>query len=342
MDAKSLHARYPIVDGHADSVERFLEDPAAFFSVSEQGHLDSVRLRAAQQNLQVMAVFTPPDRTDLAALQYVLDFVDAFHRILDSEANARLDPPYLEVRSRAELQRASRPGAYGLLLFLEGASPLRGRLSNLRSFFRLGVRGVTLTHNHDNEAARGCYAEGEGRGLTEFGRQLVTEMNRLGMVLDLAHSNEDTFWQALELSSQPPIDSHTGLRHFSDTPRELAARNLSDAQLQALARKGGVACIDFVPDHLKRRERKEGQEPEPATIADVVRNILHAAEVAGIDHVGLGSDWDGFAETVRGLEQVSALPGLTEALIREGLSEEQIAKVLGLNLLRVLSAVLPP
>ncbi len=336
-----LHGSTPIIDGHADTVGRFLDDPEAFYREPAEGQpprgrLDGPRLRQVKQNIQVMAVYTPPGQRDLAALQYALDFIHGFRRILAAPANAALDPPFRHLLTRADLRQACRPGRYGFLLFLEGASPLRGNLGNLHTFHRLGVRGITLTHNHDNEAAMGCFAEGEGRGLTPFGRELIAEMDRLGMVLDLAHANESVFWQALELASRPVIDSHTGLRRFRDSPR-----NLSDAQARAVAEKGGVVCIDFVPGHLKAREKKEGEQPEPVTLPEVVRSIAAAVEVAGIDHVGLGSDWDGFPEPVAGLEDVSRLPRLTEALLREGFSAEQTARILGLNLLRVLEGILP-
>ncbi len=336
-----LHARIPLIDGHADTIGRFLDDPEAFFrepppGEPAQGHLDGPRLRRVRQNVQVMAVYTPPEQRDLAALQYALDFIDGFRRILAAPANAALDPPFRHLLTRDDLRRAGVPGRYGFLLFLEGASPLRGSLRNLRTFFELGVRGITLTHNHDNEAAMGCFAEGEGRGLTPFGRELIGEMERLGMAVDLAHSNESVFWEALALATRPVIDSHTGLRRFWDHPR-----NLSDAQVRALADRGGVVCIDFVPDHLKALDRSAGRPPGPATLEDVVRSIAHAVEVAGTDHVGLGSDWDGFAETVSGLEDAAKLPDLTAALLREGFTEEQVAAVLGGNLLRVLGEVLP-
>jgi membrane dipeptidase len=206
---------------------------------------------------------------------------------------------------------------------MEGASPLRGSLKNLDLFRRLGVRGITLTHNYDNEAAHGCFAEDKGRGLTTFGRELVKEMTARGMVIDLAHSNEDVFWETMDLAKGPVIDSHTGLRVFWDHPR-----NLTDRQAVAIAKSGGVVCIDFLPDHLATR----ADPKDPVGIDQVVRVIMHTAEVAGIDAVGLGADWDGFEGPIVGLEECAQLPRLTDALIDAGLGEEDIAKVLGGNL----------
>jgi membrane dipeptidase len=331
LNAREIHARHPVIDGHADSILRYLDKPEGFFADERKGHLDSKRLRETGQNVQIMALYTPPDRAGLEALQYALDFIHAFNAILDSPLNADLVPPYAHIRTPKDLSAACAPGAFGFLLFMEGASPLRGSLKNLDLFRRLGVRGITLTHNHDNEAARGCFAEGKGRGLTEFGRALVKEMNARGIAIDLAHSNEDVFWETMELARKPVIDSHTGLRRFWDHPR-----NLSDAQATAISRSGGVVCIDFLPDHLATRA-----DPEvPVGIDQVVRVIEHAAQVAGIDHVGLGADWDGFEGPIVGLEDCAQLPRLTEALIAAGFAEADIAKVLGGNLQRALSAAM--
>lgn len=325
-----LHRRAAIIDGHADSICRYLSDPDGFFGDKRQGHLDSRRLRETGQNVQIMAVYTPPEQQDLAALQYALDFLHAINAVLDSPSNARLRPPYRRILSAGDMADACRPGAFGFLLFLEGASPLRGNMKNLDLFHRLGIRGITLTHNHDNEAARGCFAEGEGRGLTPFGKELVREMDRRGITIDLAHSNESTFWDTMALARRPVIDSHTGLRAFWDHPR-----NLRDDQLDAIARTGGVVCIDFIPDHLA------GPRAEPKKrvgIDQVVRVISHAVERVGINHVGLGADWDGFEETIEGLEDCAQLPRLTEALLTAGFAEGDVAKILGGNLLRALSA----
>ena len=207
----------------------------------------------------------------------------------------------------------------------------QSHFKNLDHFFCLGVRGITITHNHDNEAARGCLAEGEGRGLTGFGREFVRAMEERHMVIDLAHANEKVFWDVVEIARGPLIDSHTGLRRFWDHPR-----NLDDAQLAAIARTGGVACIDFVPDHLETR----ADPRNPVQIVQVVRVIRAASECAGIDAVGLGSDWDGFGETVEGLAECTALPRLAEAMAADGFRDEEIAKVFGGNLLRALGRIL--
>jgi membrane dipeptidase len=327
--ARAIHAMRPAIDGHADSMWRYLSDPGGFFGDRRLGHLDSRRLRETGQNVQVMAIYTPPEHTGDAALRYGLDFLHAIDAMLDSPLNGTLTPPYRRILAASDLEQACRPGGFGFLLFLEGASPLNGSLSNLELFHQKGIRGITITHNHDNEAARGCFAEGADRGLTAFGREMVAAMDRLGMTVDLAHSNEDAFWDVIACAHRPLIDSHTGLRVFWDHPR-----NLRDEQVKAIAATGGVVCIDFLPDHLCRR-------PEPKQrmgLDQVVRVITHAVETAGIDHVGLGADWDGFEETVEGLEDCAQLPRLTAALLDARYSDADAAKIIGGNLKRALAA----
>ena len=313
-----------IIDGHADTIERFLGDPDAFHRRSSQGHLDGPRMRDAGLNVQIMAVYTPPKHADLAALQYALDFIHAYHAVLESPLNS---PAIRPVLAPADLDAACLPGAHGFLLFIEGASPLRGNMKNLDAFFRLGVRGITITHNHDNEAARGCLAEGENLGLTAFGRDLVREMQDRGVVVDLAHANERAFLDVVSLARKPVIDSHTVLRRFWDHQR-----NLTDEQVLAVAKTGGVVCIDFVPDHILDR----ADRTVTVKIADVVRVIVYAVEKAGIDHVGIGADWDGFPENIEGLEGVTGMSRLRDALSAGGMSDGDIEKIFGQNMLRAL------
>jgi len=330
--------RHMAIDGHADTIERYLVDPRGFFGTGRLGHLDSARLRETGQNVQVMAVFTPPEHAGEAAERYAADFIRAYDAVLDSDENRALDPPWLRILARADLERACRSGGFGFVLFMEGASPLRGRLDTLDRFFALGVRGLTLTHNHDNEAARGCYAEGPDAGLSAFGRELVVALEERGMVIDLAHANDATIRDTLAIARGPVIDSHTGLRAFHGaSPPRLRARALDDEHARAIADRGGVVCIDFLPDHLKG----PGVPGRRVGLDDLVQVIAHTVDVAGVDGVGLGSDWDGFSgEMVEGLEDASRLPGLVAGLDATGFHDEAVAKILGGNLRRVLGSVL--
>jgi len=331
--------RHPAIDAHADTIERYLANPAGFYGAGRLGHLDAARLRETGQNVQVMAVYTPPDRSGDAAYRYAVDFIRAYEAILDAEENRTLDPPWHRILGRADLERACRPGGFGFLLFLEGSSPLRGRLEDLDRFFALGVRGLTLTHNHDNEAARGCFAGGPDAGLTPFGRELVAALEARGMAIDLAHANAATIRDTLGVARGPVIDSHTGLRVFhAGSHPHLRARALGDDEARAIADTGGVVCLDFLPDHLK------GPRPAGRRVGldDLVEVLRHAIDVAGIEGVGLGSDWDGFGgEPVVGLEDAACLPGLVAALDAAGFADDAVAKILGGNLRRALGSVLP-
>jgi membrane dipeptidase len=331
--------RHAVIDGHADTIERYLADPLGFFGSGRQGHLDGARLRETGQNVQVMAVYTPADLTGEAAERYALDFIRAYDAVLDSEENRALEPPFIRVLGRNDLERACRPGGFGFLLSMEGASPLHGSLEALDRFFALGVRGLTLTHNHDNEASRGCFADGPDAGLTAFGRELVGALPARGMVIDLAHANDALIHDTLAIARSPVIDSHTGLRAFHRaSPRELRARALEDEEARAIAETGGVVCIDFRPDHLKA----PGEPGRRVRLDDLVEVVAHAVDVAGIDGVGLGSDWDGFGgEPVEGLEDASRLPALVAALEAAGFSDAGVAKIVGGNLRRALGSVLP-
>jgi membrane dipeptidase len=278
-----------------------------------------------------MAVYTPPEYTDYKGLQFALDLIEGIYFFLTSEKNKALESPYMSVTTKEELEVCCRPGNRGFMLFVEGGTPLRGSIKNLHSFYQLGVRGMTITHNFDNELAKGCFSEESKRGLTEFGRQAVQRMDELGMVIDLAHSNESTFWETLELTKNPVIDSHTGLRHYVDFPR-----NLTDEQVKAVGRNGGVVCLSFLP-----AQHKEGTDKgAEVTVSDIADAVFRVIDLAGIDHVGLGSDWDGFGGLVKGLEDIAGLSNLTEEFIRRKMSEEDIAKILGANMIRVFNTVL--
>jgi membrane dipeptidase len=276
-------------------------------------------------------------------------------------------------RSAADIRRAVARGQLASLMGLEGGHIIEGRLAALRSFYRLGVRYMTLTHSFNTE-----WADSSGTtdpvaprhgGLTDFGEHVVREMNRLGMMVDVSHVSDETFWDALATSRAPLIASHSSARGVTDHPR-----NLSDEMLGALAARGGVAMLNFYSAyiHAPTRERvraffAEHREaldaiwrvpeltlwerhararafyaahPVPRAPLDALLDHFdHAIRVAGADHVGLGADWDGVASMPEGLEDVSRLPVLTHGLLARGHSPATVRKVLGENLLRVMSEV---
>ncbi len=331
MNAQQINKSYPIIDGHADTFWRFKDNPLNFFSGENSLHIDHSRFKASGENCQIMAIYTPPEYTDYKGLQFALDLIEGIYYFLESEKNKALESPYMSVASKNELDVCCRPGNRGFLLFIEGGTPLRGSIKNLHTFYQLGVRGMTITHNFDNELAKGCFSEEADRGLTDFGRETVKRMDELGMVIDLAHSNESTFWETLELTENPVIDSHTGLRHYVDFPR-----NLKDEQVKAVGENNGVVCLSFLP-----AQHKEGTDNgAEVTVSDITDAVFRVIDLAGIDHVGLGSDWDGFGGLVTGLEDISGLINLTEEFIARGLTEADIAKILGGNMIRVFKSVL--
>jgi len=193
--------------------------------------------------------------------------------------------------------------------------------------FRLGIRSLGLTWNHQNQLATGVGKGVQGEGLTTFGRQVVREMNNLGMVIDLAHINEAGFYDAVCESSEPVIVSHSNARALCDHPR-----NLSDEQLRKIKEADGVIGLNFYPEFVSA---------EKATISKLIDHFVHIAEVAGIDHLGIGSDFDGIDQVIPDLEDVTKVPRLIGELSKHGFSAADIEKITSKNFLRVLNKVLP-
>jgi membrane dipeptidase len=267
-------------------------------------------------------------------------------------------------RTADEILAARKQGKIAALIGIEGGHAIEDSLDKLREFFQFGARYMTLTHSNTNNWAdsSGDISRANVKhhgGLTDFGRQVVNEMNRLGMIVDVSHVADDTFWDVMETSRAPVIASHSSCRAISRAPR-----NMTDDMIRALAKKGGVIQINFACSFLKDASRttlaaerrklmtgcaedmdrcrelveKDRRFPR-ATIADVVAHIDHAVKVGGIDAVGIGSDFDGIDCTPVGLEDVSKFPSLTRALLERGYTEEQIRKISGGNTLRVMREV---
>jgi len=253
--------------------------------------------------------------------------------------------------SAAEIEAAHRQGKIAALIGIEGGHAIEDDPRLLRDFYALGVRYITLTHTNTNNWAD---SSGDMRdravkhhdGLTDLGRDIIAEMNRLGMMVDISHVADKTFWDALAVSRAPLIASHSSCRSIANVPR-----NMTDEMIVALAKKGGVVQINFNCGFLsqksadayedqRRRGVKEGAMKEyPATLTDVVEHIDHVVKIAGIGAVGIGSDFDGVTCTPAGLDDVSKFPNLTRALLEKGYSTEDIRKIYGGNTLRLMRAV---
>ncbi|HLT59379.1 MAG: dipeptidase [Limnochordales bacterium] len=320
--AHAFHQRCFVVDAHCDTALR-LADGASLSGGDGAGHVDLPRLLAGGVDLQFFALWVDARQRRSGFAVRCLDLLDAVVREVERH-HQHLSP----ILTSQDLRKAAEEGKIGVLLSIEGGEALEGNLAALRAFHRLGVRAMGLTWNGRNDLADGVDEGAAGGGLTRFGRAVVREMNRLHMVVDVSHLAEAGFWHVLELSEHPVIASHSNARALCDHPR-----NLTDQQIRALAGQGGVIGINFCSEFL----RAGGG----ATVDDVVRHIDHIVDLVGPGHVGLGSDYDGIDAPPAGLEDVSCLPRLTEALLARGYDEESVQGILGGNFLRVLQQILP-
>lgn len=320
-------------------------------------HTDFPKLAEGRLGMQFWSVYVPCQFEGHSAVTAVLEQIEIVHQMLERY------PDRLKLVDTAdEAEAAFRDGKIASLLGAEGGHSIAESLGVLRILRRLGVRYMTLTHNYNTTWADSGTDEPAHGGLTEFGRDVVREMNKIGMLVDLSHVAPSTMRDALKVSSAPVIFSHSSCVAVNDHPR-----NIPDDVLETLAAKDGVAMMTFVPGfisprvavweaelceemtaagddyrNLDRRTKfvavRGGPEKPKATVADVVAHIEHAREVAGVDHIGLGGDYDGVATLPVGLEDVSTYPVLFAALLERGWSEEDCAKLAGRNTLRVLRA----
>ncbi len=330
MDAMELHRNALVWDAHRDVAyeapltERFLQR----WMIGVDLHLP--RLAQGGINVQTFALCVGPEICRDYAAQ-ALKELDQVFTILDAHRNDAV----LVTRTTEALE-AKRLGKIAVFLSFEGAEPILTDLGLLRIFYRLGLRAMSLTWNYRNEAADGGYEGREGGGLSKLGSDIVKEMNRLGMVIDLAHATPQTMRDVLRVSNQPVIHSHGGVRAINYEHQ----RTLDDELLEQIARNGGVFCATTVPRAISMRT-------EDATLEKYLDVIDHAVKVMGADHVGLGADFDVYQSHLpyaiggwlKGLEEADKWPEITAGLLRRGYSEDAIRKILGENLLRVYGQV---
>jgi membrane dipeptidase len=323
-EARALHEAHPAIDLHADTLmwsrwigydlakhHRPFFPAAAFF-----GHVDVPRLAAGGIGAQFFGLVSLPfaKRGHVRAIDEQIDVLDG--HIAQGDGRLR------KVRSADDVERAGRDGVTGALLGIEGAHGLDGDLDRVDHFARRGVRYLGLLHFSSNEAGYPAYGAGrsDGNGLTRWGAELVRRCEAASVIVDLAHINRPGFLQACEMATRPPIVSHTGV-----ASAHAHWRNIDDEQIRAVAKRGGVVGIIFCPRFL-------GGD----SVDDVVRHLRHVIDVGGEDTPALGSDWDGMIVPTPALCDAAHLPLLTDALLRAGLGEKTIAKVLRHNTLRVL------
>jgi len=323
VDTTKLHQDSVIFDGHCDTLLDILSGKRKFGERSVDGHIDLPRLREGGVTAQVFAVYLEDQYLPAGAVKQTLRVLDVLHR----ELAAHPDTFTLATKA-ADIRAAKRAGKVAAVAGLEGAEALEGDLGTLRMFYRLGVRLLTVAWSRRNQAADGVGESRTGGGLTTFGLQMVQECNKLGILLDISHLAPAGVRDVLEASTQPIIASHSNAYALCGHPR-----NLTDEQLLAVANKGGVVCVVFVPSFVTA-DRKD------ASLEKLLDHIDHIVRVAGVDHVGLGSDFDGFSPPPPvGLEDVTHLPGITAGLVQRGYSEAHVRKILGENFLRVFRQV---
>lgn len=355
-----------LIDTHVDVPDRLEGKWADVTGRTEDGDFDYERARRGGLDIPFMSIYTS-GASEAQGTSYELA-----NRLIDRvEALAGRAPgKFAIVRTPEEALAAKESGLIGLALGMENGSPIDGKLENLAFFRDRGVSYVTLTHSLSNHIADSSYDEHrQWNGLSPFGRELVAEMNRLGVMVDVSHVSDATFYQVLELSRVPVIASHSSARHF--TPG--FERNMSDEMIRALAAQGGVIMINFGSSFLTAQahqwfvrmvaERKawlqdqglaEGspeasafgkryreQNPFPyASLDDLVAHFTHVIDLVGIEHVGIGSDFDGVSDSLpEGMKDVSFYPNLVEKLMQKGHSAAAIEAILGGNLMRVWRAV---
>lgn len=325
-----------LIDTHND-VTSFTVDGYDIGSHGGKRMTDISHLRAGGVGATFFAVYVDKKFVEgNHSAHRTLDMIDTVrHDIIDRYPN-----DFSLALTAADIERIHREGKIAALLGIEGGHAIENDLRLLRDYYLLGVRYMTLTHSNTNDWAdsSGDISDASVKhhdGLTNFGKSVVKEMNRLGMMVDISHVADKTFWDALSVSTAPLIASHSSCRALADVPRDM-----TDEMIAALAKKGGVIQINFYCNFLVAPPKGKGApEFSKATLADAVAHIDHAVKVGGIDHVGIGSDFDGIECAPAGLEDVSKFPNLTRALLEKGYSEADIRKIYGGNLLRVMRAV---
>ncbi len=324
----------PLFDGHNDlpwvirGSEEAPHDVEAYdLRNATSGHTDIARLRSGMVGAQFWSVYIPMEAVEEGAARYQLEQIDIARQVI-----RRYPDVFEQAYSMSDVERIFGSGKVASVLGMEGGHAIENSLGALRAYYDLGARYMTLTHSGNNDWADSGTDDPEHDGLTAFGEEVVREMNRLGMMVDLSHTSPETMNDALDVAEAPVIFSHSSARAVTDH-----LRNVPDQVLRRLPDNGGVVMVTFVPAFISDAVRTfDGSgDPPRATLADVADHIEHIRDVAGIDHVGIGSDFDGISDTPIGLEDVSTFPTLFAELSRRGWSEEDLAKLAGGNIMRV-------
>jgi len=362
--AAAVHRRAIIIDGHCDTPYRLHRHGLHLDESDPEAQLDLVTLQKSGITASFFAAYVPPHYAGRGAARFAYHLID----LIRAETARRGDVLRFCTDSKG-IRQAKRDGMHAIMIGVEGGHAIEDSLDVLRDFYTKGVRYMTLTHVNTNNWCDSSGDAGRHGGLTDFGRDVVRTMNDLGMVVDISHVSDDAFFQTIETTRTPIVATHSSCRAICRHPR-----NMTDDMLRTLARNGGVCMINFFSAFInddvaqaiikaqKRPGKNDGDGPNEeipddrtdwasylewfrtlglpnAKFEDVIDHIIHAATVAGVDHVGLGSDFDGVPALPVGLHTAETMPAITERLLARGMSEEDVLKVLGGNFLRVFEAV---
>lgn len=362
--AELLAQKYIIVDGHVDIPYRMLDKADDLSKRTKTGDFDYVRAKQGGLNAPFMSIYIPASYQSGGAFtlaNQLMDMVEGFEKKWPNH--------FAVAHSVADVRALSKKGLVALPMGMENGAPVEGKLENLAHFYRRGIRYITLTHSKNNHICDSSYdTERKWNGLSPFGRQAIAEMNRLGIMVDVSHISDDTFEQVMEITKVPAIASHSSCRKF--TPD--FERNMSDQMIKRLAKNGGVIMINFGSSFLTHKARKKSDQvraviaaylkqhqlergsaeakaysksyrakhKEFADVSDVVDHIENVVKLVGIEHVGLGSDFDGVGDSLpTGLKDASFYPNLIFHLLKRGYQDKDIEKICSGNVLRVWTAV---
>ncbi|HEU4713823.1 MAG TPA: dipeptidase [Pyrinomonadaceae bacterium] len=370
-DPVSIHQRAIAIDMHADTAQRLLDEQVDLQQELSDGHFDAVRARAGGLDAQFFSIWVEPQLFGgggAKAMKRADDQIAAVRTLADKHPET-----WALATSADDIRNAASQGKIAALMGLEGGYAIDERLENVQRYYDLGVRYMSPAWSVSTSWAGSSGDEvGRTRGLNEFGKNVVREMNRLGMMIDVSHVSDPTFWDIVNTSTAPVIATHSACRAIADVPR-----NLTDEMIRALAKTGGVVNVIFYPEHLEpgwsqkkkqvdaeiapmvqqasadepgdavhkkmARDRVRQQEYArrlpPVNVARIVDHIDHIVKLTGVDHVGIGSDFDGVQITTWDLATIAELPNLTKELLRRGYSETDVNKILGGNMLRVMDAL---
>jgi len=369
-DAIAIHRRAIAIDMHADTTQRLVDEHVDLAQRLPDGHFDSVRAREGGLDAQFFSIWVEPQLFGGGgprAIKRADDQIAAVHALAEKHPGT-----WQLATTAADIRRIASEERLAALTGLEGGYAIDEKIENVERYYKMGVRYMSPAWSVSTSWAGSSGDEiGRTRGLNDFGRAVIREMNRLGMMVDVSHVSDPTFWDIVNTSTKPVIATHSGCRAIANVPR-----NLTDDMIRALAKTGGVVNVIFYPEHLEpgwsekkktvdaaiaaeveraseeekgdaahkklardrvRREEFAKQLP-PVTVSRLVDHVDHVVKLVGIDHVGIGSDFDGVQSTLSDLADVSQLANLTRELLRRGYSETDVDKILGGNMLRVMEA----